>query len=51
MTPSISRKSNCYDNTAAGCFYSTLKNELIHYQTYHTGNEGSREIIAFIEGF
>ena len=51
MTPSMSRKGNCYDNAVAESFFSTLKNELIHHQTYHTRDDASREIFAFIEGF
>jgi putative transposase len=51
MTSSMSRKGNCYDNAVAESFFSTLKNELVHHQTYHTRDEASREIFAFIEGF
>jgi transposase InsO family protein len=51
MTPSMSRKGNCYDNAVAESFFSTLINELVHHQTYHTRDEASREIFAFIEGF
>lgn len=51
ITPSMSRKGNCYDNAVAESFFSTLKNELIHHQAYHTRDEASREIFAFIEGF
>lgn len=51
MIPSMSRKGNCYDNAVAESFFSTLKNELVHHQTYHTRDEASREIFAFIEGF
>ena len=51
VTPSMSRKGNCYDNAVAESFFSTLKNELIHHQTYHTRDEASRDIFAFIEGF
>ena len=51
MTPSMSRKGNGYDNAVAESFFSTLKNELIHHQTYHTRDDASREIFAFIEGF
>lgn len=51
MTPSMSRKGNCYDNAVAESFFSTLKNELIHHQAYHTRDDASREIFAFIEGF
>jgi len=51
VTPSMSRKGNCYDNAVAESFFSTLKNELVHHQTYHTREDASREIFAFIEGF
>lgn len=51
ITPSMSRKGNCYDNAVAESFFSTLKNELVHHQTYQTREEASREIFAFIEGF
>ena len=51
MTPSMSRKGNCYDNAVAESFFSTLKNELIHHRTYQGRDEASREIFAFIEGF
>ena len=47
----MSRKGNCYDYAVAESFFSTLKNELVHHQTYHTRDEASREIFAFIEGF
>jgi transposase InsO family protein len=50
ITPSMSRRGNCYDNAVAESFFSTLKNELVHHQTYHTRDEASREIFAFIEG-
>lgn len=51
ITPSMSRKGNCYDNAVAESFFSTLKNELVHHHRYHTREEASREIFAFIEGF
>lgn len=35
----------------AESFFSTLKNELIHQQTYRTRDDASQEIFAFIEGF
>jgi putative transposase len=51
ITPSMSRKGNCYDNAVAESFFSTLKNELVHHHIYHTRDEASREIFAFLEGF
>lgn len=51
IVPSMSRKGNGDDHAVAESFFSTLKNELIHHQSYHTRDEASREIFAFIEGF
>lgn len=50
MTPSMSRKGNCYDNAVAESFFSTLTNEVVHHQTSSTRYEASREIFAFLEG-
>jgi len=35
ITPSMSGRGNCYDNAAMESFWSTLKTELLHRQTYH----------------
>lgn len=51
ITPCMSGKGNCYDNAVAESFFSTLKNELVHHQTYSSRDEASREIFSFIEGF
>ena len=51
VTPSMSRKGNCYDNAVAESFFSTLKNECVHHQTYQTRDDASRDIFAYIEGF
>jgi len=32
--PSISRRSNCYDNAAMESFWSSLKRELVHSSTF-----------------
>lgn len=45
MVPCMSRKGNCYDNAVAESFFSTLKNELVHHQTYHTRDEARQEIV------
>ncbi|MCG2586911.1 IS3 family transposase [Massilia sp. TS11] len=34
MRPSMSRKGNCHDNAVAESFFSTLKNEMSHHQTF-----------------
>ena len=47
----MSRKGNCDDNAVAESFFSTLKNELIHHQTYQTRDDARQDIFAFIEGF
>ena len=46
----MSRKGPCYDTAVAESFFSTLNNELVHRQTYHTREDASREIFAFLEG-
>lgn len=50
ITRGMSRRGNCYDNAVVESFFSTLKNDLVHHQTYHTRDETSREIFAFMEG-
>ena len=46
----MSRNGNCYDNAVVENFFSTLKNELLHSQTYHMRDEVSRGMFAFTEG-
>ena len=47
----MSRKGNCYDNAVAESFFSTLKNELVHEQTFHTHNDAQAAVFEFIEIF
>jgi len=49
--PSMSRKGNCYDNAVVESFFSTLKNELIHHESYRTRNEARIAIFDYIETF
>ena len=51
LVPSMSRKGNCYDNAVAESFFSTLKNELVHEQTFHTHNDAQAAVFEFIEIF
>jgi transposase InsO family protein len=51
MTPSMSRKADCYDNAPMESFFHTLKTELVHHEKYATRAEAQRSIFAFIEGF
>jgi len=49
MRPSMSRKGDCWDNSVAESFFSTLKKELIYHVTFETRYDARREIFDFIE--
>jgi putative transposase len=51
MTPSISKKGNCYDNAPIESFWGTLKNELVHHRHYRTREEATKGIREYIEIF
>jgi transposase InsO family protein len=51
ITPSMSRKGNCYDNAPMESFWGTMKNELVHHRRYRTREEATREITEYIEVF
>jgi putative transposase len=51
MSPSMSRKGDCFDNACAESFFSTLKNELVHHTTFHTREEARAAIFEYIEVF
>jgi len=45
MTPSMSRKGNCWDNNAPmESFFHTLKTELVHHQNYATKEDAKRDL-------
>ncbi len=48
---SMSRKGNCYDNAVVESLFSSLKNELVHHQDYHTRQEARSDIFDYIELF
>ena len=48
---SMSRKGNCYDNAVVESFFSSLKNERVHHQDYHTRQEARSDIFDYIEVF
>ena len=48
---SMSRTGNCYDNAPMESFFSTLKNEHVHFQDYQNRQEAKTDIFAYIEGF
>jgi putative transposase len=51
ITPSMSRAANPYDNAACESFMKTLKYEEIHCSQYHTLEELSANIEAFIDRY
>lgn len=51
LTPSMSRKGNCYDNAFIESFWSTLKMDLIYRRAFSTRVEAKREIFDYIEVF
>jgi putative transposase len=48
---SMSRRGNCYDNAPMESFFSTLKCEQVHFQTYQTRQEAQSDIFSYILGF
>ncbi len=51
LEASMSRKGNCWDNAAMESFFGTLKQELVHRQTYGTREEARRSLFEYIEVF
>ena len=51
MVRSMSRKGNCWDNTAMESFFKTLKVELIYPQRYATRAQARSDIVSWMEGF
>jgi len=51
LIPSMSRKGDCFDNACAESFFSTLKNELVHHQTFQSREEARMAIFDYIEVF
>ncbi|VAW97133.1 Mobile element protein [hydrothermal vent metagenome] len=51
ITPSMSRKGNCWDNAVMESFFGRLKVELIYAEDYKTLNETYRGLFEYIEVF
>ena len=51
ITPSMSRRGNCYDNAAMESFWSTLKEELVHRRSCASRAEAAGAIFDYIETF
>ena len=51
LSPSMSRRGNCWDNAVAESFFSSLKSERVKKRIYQTRAEAKSEIFDYIEGF
>ena len=51
MIQSMSRKGNCWDNSAMESFFKTLKVELVYPQRYATRAQARLDIVSWMEGF
>ena len=51
VSPSMSRKGNCYDNAAMESFWSTLKEELVHRTRFESRAQVASAIFDYIETF
>lgn len=51
ITPSMSRRGNCYDNAVSESVFATLKKELVYRQTYRTHEEAKASLFEYIEVF
>jgi putative transposase len=51
MTPSMSRRGNCWDNAVAESFFGSLKKERIRKRIYRTTELAKADVFDYIEGF
>jgi putative transposase len=51
LTPSMSRKANCWDNAVAESFFSSLKKERIRKQIYKNRELAAKDIADYINSF
>jgi putative transposase len=51
LKPSMSRRGNCHDNTAAESFFQLLKRERIRRKIFSTRNEARQDVFDYIEMF
>jgi len=51
ITPSMSRKGDCWDNAPMESFFHTLKTERVHHRVYATRAQARRDLFGYIEGF
>ena len=51
ITPSMSRKGNCWDNAPMESWFHTLKTGLVHHAAYATREAARRDLSAYIEAY
>lgn len=51
MTPSMSRKGNCWDNAPTESFFNSLKNERVHGTRYKTREAAEADLFDYIAIF
>lgn len=51
ITPSMSRKGDCWDNAPMESFFHTLKTERVHHRVYATRDHARRDLFGYIESF
>ena len=51
LIPSMSRRSNCFDNAVVESFFSSLKKERIRRRIYRTRKEARADVFDYIEVF
>ncbi len=49
ITPSMSRKDNCWDNAPMESVFHTLKTERVHHRVYATRADARRDLFGYIE--
>jgi transposase InsO family protein len=48
---SMSRKGNCWDNAPAESFFSTIKTECLHRQTFQTHEAAHMTIVEYVRWY
>ena len=51
LIPSMSRRSNCFDNAVAESFFSSLKKERIRRRIYRSREEARADVFGYTEDF
>ena len=51
LTPSMSRRGDCWDNAVVESFFATLKTELLHRHAWATRADAQRAVFRYLEGW